>query len=116
MWLPCCREGPHSAAMKTAQHRYYTAASSSKTSKFERTFNRLGAAVAEENMCKSFRREMCKPRQQASTHIVIDDFRTGDETLRLRCESSCNLWSSMADIRYAMTGSTVDVLASFLVP
>jgi len=102
--------------MKAAQSGNYTSAPSGDTRKFEGTLNRLGTTVAEKDMRKALRRETRKAFKQTRTHIVIDDFRTGDETLCLRRESRSNFWSPMPYVGYTVTRGTVEVLAPLVIP
>src|SRR5215469_8582164 len=116
MRLPRSRERTHRAAMKAAQRGDNPGAASSETRKFERAFNSFGTAVAEEDVREPFRRKACKAFQEASTHVVVDNFWTCDEALRLCRDGSGNLWPSMPNIRYAIARRAVDILAPLSVP
>jgi hypothetical protein len=67
-------------------------------------------------MCKSIRQKTYKAFKQASTHIVVENFGTGDEALRLRSNGGSNLWSSMPDVCYAIARCAIDVFASLYIP
>jgi hypothetical protein len=77
--------------MEATKRGKYSAASCSDTSEFEGALHSLRTAVAEENMCEPFRREMRKTLKEASTHVIVDNLGTGDETLCLRRDSRSNL-------------------------
>ena len=95
--------------MEATKRGNYSAASCSDTSEFEGALHSLGTAVAEENMCEPFRREMRKTFKEASTHVIVDNLGAGDKALRLLRDSSSNLWPSMPNVRYAMARGAVDV-------
>src|SRR5205807_2156939 len=60
--------------------------------------------------------EVCQPFEEACTHIVVHDFRTRNQPLRLVCQHRSNLRSPMTYIRNSMTGSTVNIFAPLIVP
>ena len=116
MRLPCCRERTHRAAMEAPECGNYSCAPGGDARKFDGSLHGLGSTVAEEDMCKSFWHETGKAFKQKSTHIVVDNFWTGDQAQCLRCDSSSNLWSSMSGVRHAVAGGAVDEFVPLVIP
>src|SRR5947209_16888616 len=111
MRFPCRCKCTHRATVKAAQRRNYTCTSCGQTSKLECSFNRFCATVTEKDVRQSFRREACQPFEEACPHIVVHDFWTGNQSLRLVCQRCSNLRSPMTYISNSMTGSAVNIFA-----
>jgi hypothetical protein len=94
----------------------YSGAACSYTRKFESAFHSLGTTVTEKDLRKSVRQKVYKAFKQPGTHIIVENFGTGDESLRLRCNGGSNLWSSMPDVCYPIARGAVDIFASIYIP
>src|SRR5437016_4232457 len=113
VWFPGCRKSAHTATMKTTQHGDNASTSCGEAGEFQRTFNGFSAAVTEKDRIEPFGGEMGKPFKQASTYIIVEDFRAGNEALGLEYKCGSNLRSTVTDICHSMPCGAVDILATF---
>src|SRR5579884_4284530 len=102
--------------MKAAQGRHDASTPRSKTSEFERAFNRLCPTVAEKDVIESFRCKLRESFKQICPHVVVKEFGAGDQALRLRGEGGCNLRARMSNIRHPVSCRAIDIFASLSIP
>src|SRR2546429_7850513 len=102
--------------MESAKRSNYSGAACGDTRKFKSAFHGLGTTVTEKDLSESVGQKVCKPFKQPCAHIVVENFGTDNETLRLRCNCGSNLWPCMPNVCYSVSRGAVNVFTSLGIP